>query len=80
MCADRSERAHSRPPSHVLLHRLQRFVQGRHQLLWQTGKTRGHTSTQGAITVITAAQEGLFFPPGYPVLHSDKDCHVTVEG
>lgn len=40
MCADRRERAHPRPPTHVLFHRLQRFVQGRHQLLWKTGKTR----------------------------------------
>lgn len=37
MCADRRERAHPRPPAHVLLYRLQRLVQGRHQLLWQTG-------------------------------------------
>lgn len=39
MCADRRERAHPCSPAHVLFHRLQRFVQGRHQLLWKTGKT-----------------------------------------
>lgn len=38
MCAGRCERAHPRPPPHVLLHWLKGFIQRRHQLLWQAGK------------------------------------------
>lgn len=46
MCADWRERAHPRPPPHVLFHWLQRLLQGRHQLLWQTGKRLGFTPPQ----------------------------------
>lgn len=40
-----------------------------------------HTSTHGIFVAVPAAQEEFaFFPPGHPVLHSDKDHHLTVEG
>uniref|UniRef100_A0A0E9WVH4 Aldehyde dehydrogenase domain-containing protein n=1 Tax=Anguilla anguilla TaxID=7936 RepID=A0A0E9WVH4_ANGAN len=48
-----SERSNPCPPAHVLLHGLPGFLQGGHQLLWQTRN---------------------------PVLHSDQDCDITMEG
>lgn len=88
------ERTYSRPSAHVLLHRLQRFLQRRHKLLRQAGKK---TKTNFLhflfifskmlcindlkdIKVFSCRQIRPIFPPGHSVLHSDQDCDVSVEG
>lgn len=84
ICTDWRERAHPRPPSHVLLHWLQRLIQRRHQLLWQAGKYQKFVTcgikqkSRNTCWVADAAVVSL--PPGHPVLHSDQDCDVAMEG
>lgn len=39
-----------------------------------------HIHRRGVCCHYCSSGRGVFFPPGHPVLHSDKDHHLTVEG